>query len=466
MQNDNQEEKLPLDAVLQYHILKMLSTSDRFANKALYYLEERYFENSILGWFYKTIREFYDKFKKPPELHTLKNEILKFPQADRSKYDRAYERIETSKYPDEDYLLQELTGWLRRREFILLHKEMAELYNKRQHDSAYDVTSEAILRLKGIDLTKDTTVDFFKIEDAIERASKSSENRIPIGIPEIDRALLGGLPRQTLTTVLGSTNSGKSIQLINMAYNAILANKKVLHVYHEGADDQMALRFLSRFTGIPYMCFFNGLKSMTEQEMDAIATAKRIMSERLILKPWQEFGLCVEDVISYFRQLKSDFDYDMVVDDYAQLLFTRHHQDEIRHNQANVYRALNQTAAQLNVAVVTAAQGNRMSHKDAEAGGRLIGLTDIAECFEICRVSECVLTLTRSNEDQVNNRVKILLAKQRDGAVNVAVDCNTDLHRLIMYDRKLGIKSLRLNEDREVMTEKEEAQSELQLANV
>lgn len=466
MENDNQEEKLPLDVVLQYHILKMLSTSDRFANKALHYLEEKHFENSILGWFYKTISHFYQTFKKPPELSTLKNEILKFPQVDRSKYERAYERIESSKYPDEDYLLQELTGWLRRREFILLHKEMAELYNKRQHDSAYDVTSEAILRLKGIDLTKDTTIDFSQIEDVIDRASKSSENRIPIGIPDIDRALLGGLPRQTLTTILGSTNSGKSIQLINMAYNAVLANKKVLFVYHEGSDDQMSLRLLSRFTGIPYMCFFSGIKAMNDKELEAIAAAKRIMSERIVLKPWQEFGLCVEDVISYFRQLKSEFDFDIIIDDYAQLLMTRHNQDEIRHNQANVYRALNQTAAQLNVAIVTAAQGNRMSHKDAEQGGRLIGLTDIAECFEICRVSECVITLTRSNDDQVNSKVKILLAKQRDGAVNVAVECNTDLHRLVMYDRSLGIKSLRLNEDREVVTEKEEAQSNLQLVNV
>ena len=71
--------------------------------------------------------------------------------------------------------------------------------------------------------------------------------------------MLGGLPRQTLTTILGGTNVGKSLMLINLTYNAMINDKKVLCRYHEGQDEQTSLRFLSRFTGIPYMKFYNHL---------------------------------------------------------------------------------------------------------------------------------------------------------------------------------------------------------------
>lgn len=438
-ENREKESFLPMDVTIQYHILRMMVINENFLSKASTFLHVNYFENSVIGWFYETICKHYEIYKKKVEFITLHNEILKFDPRDRIKYEIVLEKIENSNYTDEFYLRNELTAWVKSREFISLHKNVAELFNNKQRDKAYDFTNHAISRLNQIDFNEDKIINFRDIESIIHRVSKIEDTHIPLGIPQLDEAMLGGLPKGLLTTILGSTNAGKTITLINIAYNAIKANKKVLFIYHEGSDDQMTLRFLSRFTGIPYMNFYRGFDSFSNEEKESISKNKYLIDSHLVLKPWHMHGTTVEEVIAYSKQKINDFQFDMIVIDYAQLLYTKYAGKEVRHNQAIVYRALGGLAAELDVVLVTAAQGTRTSHTKVEKGEQLLGLTDISECFEIIRCSPTVITLTRSLFDTLNNKIKIMLAKQRDGKVNIAVSCNTDINKIIVYDKEIGI---------------------------
>ncbi len=446
------KNQFPFDKEIQYHILKMMTNSETFLVKCAAFLKGEYFEDTQLAWFFDTILNHYNQFKKPIEMITLKNEVsTKLEQDQRFTYERVLEKIEASDYTDEDYLRKELTGWLRSRKFIRLHQNMANLFNDHRRENAYDVTLSAINDIKQIDFIADKIIDFNDVENLINSVSKTSERRITTGIPEFDDAMLGGFPKQTLTTILGGTNVGKSLMLINLAYYAMIHDKKVLFIYHEGQDDQTTLRFISRFTGIPYMKFYGGLESLDATDRHKLMAAKSLLSERLVLKPWQSFATTIEEVISYCKQKKTEFDFDLVVCDYGQLLSVRTASNELRHNQALVYRGLASLAAELDVAVISAAQGTRAAQIDIEKGRKLLSITDVSECFEIIRCSECVITLTKSKEDEVNGRIKILLAKQRDGITNVAVDCVTDLAKLVMYDRRIGIYPLKVGESQEIV---------------
>ncbi len=453
-------DQLPIEVDLQYHLLKMMIESETFFLNCKTSIREEFFENNIIGWFFSFICKYYDDFKKLPELVTVRNEISKFDVKDRSKYERAFEKIEFSRYSDEEYLTQQVTGWLRTRKFIQFYNSAANLFNTDRKEWAYEFSKNAIDELLALDLKLDKVVDFQGIEGFINKVSTDNRNRVPTGIDDIDLALGGGLAPQTLTTVLGVTNSGKSIMLMNMAYYAMLHGKKVLFIYHEGQDQQMILRFLARQTGIPYMRFFNGMSSFTKEDVEKIERAKGVFRERLVLKPWQQYGANLDEVIAYARKKKKEFDYDLIVDDYGQVLTVSTKYKEMRHNMAEVYRGFAQFAAEMNIAILTAAQGNRASHIDLEKGKRLMSMTDIAECYEIVRCSECVLTMTRTKEDQNNNKVKILLEKQRDGQTQIGVECVTDLQRLRMYDHRLGFSSLRLTEKNEII-EDEGAQEEV-----
>ncbi len=455
MTPEEKQKYLPFDQEIQYHILKMMTISEHLLAKCSLYLKKDYFEDSILGWFFDTILQHYEQFGRPIEIITLKNELLKFSQDKRFVYERVLEKIEASHYRDEEYLRKELTGWLRSRMFIKLHTKVASLFNENQRENAYDITLNAINEIKQIDFIADKVIDFSSIETLIDAVSNSQDRRIPIGIPEFDSAMLGGLPRQTLTTILGGTNVGKSLMLINLTYNAMINDKKVLYIYHEGQDEQTSLRFLSRFTGIPYMKFYNGQSALDSTEQQRLIAAKALFGKNLVLKPWHGFDVTIEDFIAYCKQKKADFDFDMIVCDYGQLLCTKNAAKELRHNQALIYRGLVALAEELEVAVVSAAQGNRAAQIDTAKGRKLFSITDVSECFDIIRCSECVITLTKSKEDEQNNRMKILLAKQRDGATNVAVDCVTDLKRIVLYDRRIGIYPLTVGENQEITSNDE-----------
>jgi hypothetical protein len=63
----------------------------------------------------------------------------------------------------------------------------------------------------------------------------------------------------------------------------------------------------------------------------------------------------------------------------------------------------------------------------------LVRMGDIAECFEIVRCAATVLTLNRSEEDQLGERMRVLLDKQRDGRTNIVEICKTDMSRIAIY---------------------------------
>lgn len=445
------ESSFPLDIELQYHILKMMMQSEPFLVKCAFYVKEEYFANYILGWFFRAFTEYYTTYKQLMSELTLRNELLKFSPEERPKYEIVFEKIIASNYTNEGYLRKELTGWLRSRKFIKLHKDMELLYNQNKRDSAYDVTSTAIQDLKQIDFEEESRVRFGDLDSLLDEGIDINRHRISTGIHEIDRAMMGGLARQTVTTVLGDTNVGKTIFCINLIYHAIMRGHRVLSIYHEGQDCQMKMRLLSRFTGIPFSDFYRGREQFTPDDRAKVEAAEVLLEEYLYLRPWQQCGLTVDQVVAFARQAKAEFDFDLLIDDYAQLLRVRTPDREVRHNQSEVWRDLSALSAELKIAVVTPAQGNRAAAKDIMEGKRLLGITDIAECYDIARTSECVITLTRSIDDEVNNRLKVLLAKQREGVRNVAVECRTDYSKLIAYDPKLGIRSLRLAEGLELI---------------
>ncbi len=451
-------DKFPFGVDFQYHILHMMLKNNGFLVKCLKYFSEEHFENSVIGWVFNFIESFYRDFNKPPEICTLKNEINKFSAEDRPKYERILDKIEFSNYSDEEYFLKEATGWLRSRKFIQLHTKVADLFNNKERESAYDLTCDAIQELKETSLMEDKVIDFSRFDEVIKRQSEASKYRIPLGIPILDRAMYGGLARQGLTTLLGVTNTGKTVTLINIAYHAILNGNNVLFCYHEGADDQFATRVMCRFARVPYYKFMNATDSFTEEEIYRIQTMKKLLAEKMVLKPFQKYGTTVDEVIGYARAKKAEFDFDILIDDYMQLLTVKRPDKEYRHNQAAVCKSLNQLAAELNIAVLTAAQGNRSALQATDIGSRLLFMTDISECFAACQTSECVITLTRSIEDANNNVVKFLLAKQREGKKGIAVECKTDIDKIIMYDQSLGMKDLRLTDAGGIVTEEESKQ--------
>ena len=81
--------------------------------------------------------------------------------------------------------------------------------------------------------------------------------------------------------------------------------------------------------------------------------------------------------------------------------------------------------------MVTAAQGTRAAQslsRNSKKANDLLRMEDISESFHICRKAGVVITITKSERDEANDKIKLLLDKQRIGRTNIAVVYHTDFN--------------------------------------
>jgi hypothetical protein len=74
-------------------------------------------------------------------------------------------------------------------------------------------------------------------------------NKIPTGLPTLDANMRGGLSLSELGMIIGPTGRGKSIVLVNLAAQALLAGKNVVYVTFELFEQEVLLRFFQHLTG-------------------------------------------------------------------------------------------------------------------------------------------------------------------------------------------------------------------------
>jgi hypothetical protein len=86
--------------------------------------------------------------------------------------------------------------------------------------------------------------DFFEdFDNYVYNLDVDDTKMIPTLIPALDAALRGGVEAGTLNVVLGGTNSGKSVFLVNFGVGAVTAGHRVLYVSLEMSRDKIAGRF-------------------------------------------------------------------------------------------------------------------------------------------------------------------------------------------------------------------------------
>lgn len=91
-------------------------------------------------------------------------------------------------------------------------------------------------------------------------------NRIPTGMPDIDRELGGGVAESSFMCVMGGPGAGKSVWLGHIAVESVLAGEFTLYASLEVEPDIIMARFLANVTGIP-ITELHGQKLMRAKAM-------------------------------------------------------------------------------------------------------------------------------------------------------------------------------------------------------
>lgn len=435
MEDHIQDKSFPFSLQFQITVLKMMITEERFLMKCIKHVRAEYFNDKYLAWAFKFIVHYYNEYSKMPTIGVLENEVKKMEVDVQKIYLDTINSILHTKELEKEYIRHQLLAFIRRNKFIDMVHNSANQFNSGNEESAYQNTQRLVDELVQISFDEEDRIDFQDVWKYIEEAQSFSEHSVPIGVPPFEKEMHGGLHPGTLTVILSGTNMGKSMIMVNMAKYAILSGKKVLMLIHEDSKNSTALRLISCFTNIPLnKLYCTGV--LSDEEKAAIKIVKENLGKMFHPVMMHGTKVNVEDVCDYLRLKKKEFDFDFVIDDYGQFITTKYKTDKLYEAERIVYNTLKQIALELNVPLLTCAQGNRDAQRISKRGIDVLRSEHISECFAIARLSDCVITLNRSDEHAKNNEMVLFLEKIKNGVVNIAVKCMTDFSRCKTHDPK------------------------------
>lgn len=432
-------DKFNFDIHFQNGILKQMLREDMFALGCSTHIKSEYFSNKYQAWLFKKIKMYMEKYKAIPTKNFLVDQLKTISVDELESYKLALKNILEVETKDIDYMKDELTNFIRSKEFAKMHKDLAELYNDKKLDEAMRVAQERSENLFKISFSDDTYVTPTEIDVILTTASVTAKDRIPTGIPLLDDKLGGGLAKEEVTTIISAYNAGKTTAAINIAYYAAMSNKKVLFLFHEGNKKNIVLKFLARITCIPYNRLVAG--GLTEGEYKKIDSAKLLVEKYIRIKEMRKVGIAIEEVYSYAKATKKEWDFDLLIDDYGAILSSSSMKfKEKRHVLTHIWETFSLMSSELKIAIVTIAQFNREAVKVNREGSKVLRSENVSEAIGISQHSDNIITLNRSSEDALKNNVTLCLDKTRETEAGLLIECVTDFKTSRVWDPNLGIK--------------------------
>ena len=202
----------------------------------------------------------------------------------------------------------------------------------------------------------------------------------------------------------------------------------IVSVNLENDFRKVITRFTASFASVRYGQMMRSA-GLNESELAKVYEKQPLMKSSLFVQSVTYFNVFIEDLALDIERMYLQEKFDAVVLDYCQILKIRNYHKLSKYEYLQeIMRGLNCIARKLDIVVVTAAQINKEAIKrvSKSKGQDTVEMFDIAESFGITKAVDSLITITKSSEDDARNRIRFKLAKNRDGAVNKVVSCETD----------------------------------------
>jgi replicative DNA helicase len=345
----------------------------------------------------------------------------------------------------ERFHVRELVGYRAKREVAAALSEALARVQSSESLTASEAMGEVLKLLGGIQLgSKNPMVRLGKLmldewgsveHDLVAMDAGEHVGGMPTGLDKLD-ALTGGVPRGSVTLVLGETGHGKSTLAMSMARAcADQAGDQPLVFSYEDGGRRFGQRGLAQNSGVATQTIRR--RSFRPGEMRQLAQALKVVGRRNELvgkvRGWDVTELCT--LVRRLRARGPDAGSktigNMVIVDYLQAMpvpRARHVQSK-REGFAEIALALEDLAADLDVAVVLFSQVNDEPN-NGRNGDHRPTLRDGAEGRDAAKGAKLVLGLYRpslydTNADPMVG--EILVLKNNDGEMRKRAEVYLDL---------------------------------------
>jgi replicative DNA helicase len=241
--------------------------------------------------------------------------------------------------------------------------------------------------------------------------------------PELDRAMGGGLAAGELGLIIAPTGVGKTLVLVNLGVGAMLQGKKVVHATLEISPRKVARRYDVRLTGAS----FKDLSENPEVVKRKLEKLK-LIGAGLQVKDYTAQLCSTSDLRAYLERIYSQrFRFDLLIVDYADLMYSSRQFKEKRHELSSIVSGLRRLGAEFGVPVWTASQAGR---KAGESGKT--SLWDIAEDIGKANWADIAITISQNEIEKEEGIAWLKIAKTRMDKGNLKIRVYVDYDTMTM----------------------------------
>lgn len=423
---------------VQLKILTLLWRDHQSYNIYRETIKPKYFSQAIHIDLCRIIFDYHEKYGDSPTLDALTEETIQMCERTKNKQKLEDDYLDTisqmaeMELHDIDYIKDKILSFGKRQALVDAVLESADILEK-QPDTQYNkietLVKNAIrvgedINDLGVDIydnVEERFIGYVNDDDVIER--------IPTGMEMLDECLGGGLGRSEMGVIVAPPGRGKTTTLVSIGGAAIENGYNVLHISLENNDKQILrnydLRLLKK--DMDY------IKENVDKSIAAMFNIKKYRHGKVIVKKYPTKSVGVSTIRNLLDQLKSvkEFVPDVLIVDYGAILKPSVNYSEKRTSIEGIYEDLRAIADDYNLALWTAAQGNR-----GALSKKVVTMADLAECFAIGNTCDVMPCLCQSEKEKQKGDIRMFLAKIRDSADGIL------LKGKILY----GIKKLEFYE--------------------
>lgn len=267
------------------------------------------------------------------------------------------------------------------------------------------------------------------VRDAIEEIEKAAQNSdgisgIPTGFYELDK-LTAGWQRSDMIVIAARPAMGKTAFVLSMARNTAVDHGKGVAIFSlEMSSVQLVKRLIASETRLSAEKLRKG--DLAEHEFTQLHTRIAKLSTAPIYID-DTPGLSIFDLRAKCRRLKLQYDIDIVIIDYLQLMTAGGNKSQGNREQeiSSISRSIKEIAKELNVPIIALSQLSRSVEQ--RGGDKRPVLSDLRESGAIEQDADIVSFIYRPEyygflQDENGNSNagvgEIIVAKHRNGALD------------------------------------------------
>jgi replicative DNA helicase len=309
-----------------------------------------------------------------------------------------------------------------RRKMLTAANDIAKLAYQQENtiETVMDEAEKVVFGVSERRMTRDlqTIQDVLsEYYDRIDQISRRGEefSGVPTGFVDLDR-ILNGLQGSDLIIIAGRPGMGKTAFMLNIAKFAALTHKKHVAIFSlEMSNEQLVQRLISQETGIDSQRLRTGKLNDDEwpiftQAIETLNHTRIFLDDTPALSPLQLRTKC--------RRLHLEFNLDLVVVDYLQLMSAGIRVENRVQEVSFISRNMKVLARELNVPVLAAAQLSRAVEQRADKEPQL---SDLRESGSLEQDADIVIFIHRpemyEKDTLKQNLAQLKIAKHRNGPI-------------------------------------------------